>query len=312
MQKGASLGIRCTILACLSMLAGCSQTDSEAQPQQPAAPLLQYIGAWGVKGNGPGQLDEPASIATDPTGNVYIADSRSTFIHKFSPEGEALLAFQEDALKHPQSITVDSGGAIYVTDPVRSSVFVFLPNGDRYRIIRLRTRPSVENELSVAVGDDGLIHVLDANAGKVFTYTSRFRLASTWPLPASAPGARGPRGPIAIGPDGNIYVGDAPSYCIIRLDRNGHFISSVDGEEKNSTKLTGEFAVSRSYVFAMDVNGLMLHVLTMDGKPKLDMDLAPELGQGARLAPALAVSPRAELLVLDTPEARVLRYHINF
>ena len=46
--------------------------------------------------------------------------------------------------------------------------------------------------------------------------------------------------------------------------------------------------------------------------PKLDIDLAPELGQGNRSAPSLAVSPRKELLVLDRPEARVLRYRLNF
>ena len=56
----------------------------------------------------------------------------------------------------------------------------------------------------------------------------------------------------------------------------------------------------------------MLHVVGTDGSPKLDVDLAPQLGQGHRRAPALAVSPRPELLVLDAPESRVLRYRISF
>jgi hypothetical protein len=62
----------------------------------------------------------------------------------------------------------------------------------------------------------------------------------------------------------------------------------------------------------MDADGRMLHVWTMDGRPKLDMDLAPDLGQASRAAPPLAVSPRGELLVLDESAARVLRYRINF
>ena len=62
----------------------------------------------------------------------------------------------------------------------------------------------------------------------------------------------------------------------------------------------------------MDTDGRMLHVWTMDGTPKLDMDLAPELGQAPRSAPPIAVSPRGELLILAVPEARVLRYRINF
>jgi hypothetical protein len=53
-------------------------------------------------------------------------------------------------------------------------------------------------------------------------------------------------------------------------------------------------------------------VVTTDGNPRLDMDLAPQLGQGTRPAPPLAVSPRHELLVLDAPEHRVLGYRINF
>ena len=66
------------------------------------------------------------------------------------------------------------------------------------------------------------------------------------------------------------------------------------------------------YIFAMDADGRMLHVWTAEGQPKLDLDLAPELGQGSRTAPSLAISPRKELLVLDRPEARVLRYRLNF
>ncbi|HEY6904890.1 MAG TPA: hypothetical protein VI216_11325, partial [Candidatus Acidoferrales bacterium] len=64
--------------------------------------------------------------------------------------------------------------------------------------------------------------------------------------------------------------------------------------------------------FAMDADGRKLHVWSTDGQPKVDVDLAPQLGQGNRPAPPIAVSPRKELVVLDAPGARVLRYQINF
>ena len=38
----------------------------------------------------------------------------------------------------------------------------------------------------------------------------------------------------------------------------------------------------------------------------------PNSGRRIDAAPSLAVSPRKELLVLDRPEARVLRYRLNF
>ena len=61
----------------------------------------------------------------------------------------------------------------------------------------------------------------------------------------------------------------------------------------------------------MDPDGRMLHVATMDGKPVIDADLAPQLGQGRRQPPMLAVTTQGELLVLDPLETRVLHYRIK-
>ena len=121
-----------------------------------------------MRGGGPGQLSEPVSIATDPLGNVYIADAGSQFIHKFDWQGTPLLSFTEDALKHPQWIAVDSDGDIYVSDPVRGSVFVIYPGGEKdvHRELHLRTRPGKEGFVSVAAGSDDSIYVLNSGSGK--------------------------------------------------------------------------------------------------------------------------------------------------
>jgi len=299
------------VLAC--SLAGCSQPETHAQPQANAPLSVSYIGAWGVKGDGPGQLDEPTCVATDVLGNIFLADAGSHFIHKFTWEGRPLLSFQEPVLKHPQRITVDSGGAIYVTDPGRGSAFVFFPNGDRFRELRLRTRTNIENMLTVAVGEDGLIHLLDASTGRISTFTPSFRLARSWQPAANVPNAKVRTGAIAVGPDGYLYVTDVDGNRILRFTNDGHFVAAVDARaDGTDRKLSDEIAVARGYIFAMDADGRMLHVWSADGQPKLDVDLAPELGQANRAVPALAVSPRKELLVLDAPESRVLRYRLNF
>jgi len=299
------------LLTCFT--AGCSQPETHAQQQAPAPLSVSYISAWGMKGDGPGQLDEPTCIATDVLGNIFLADAGSRFIHKFNWEGRPLLSFQEPVLKHPQAIAVDSGGAIYVTDPGRGSAFVFFPNGDRFRELRLRTRPNSENMLSVAVGEDGLIHLLDASLGRVTTFNPRFRLVRSWLPAASVPKAKIRSGAIAVGPDGYLYVSDVDGDRILRFTNDGHFVAAVDARSDGTDrKLSDEIAVARGYIFAMDADGRMLHVWSTDGQPKLDVDLAPELGQANRAVPALAVSPRRELLVLDAPESRVLRYRLNF
>jgi DNA-binding beta-propeller fold protein YncE len=294
----------------LCWLVGCSRAATQAESQKPVTPAISYISSWGMRGNGPGQLDQPVSIATDRVGDVYIADTGSSFVHKFDWRGTPLLSFQEPGLKNPQSITLDSGGAIYVTDSQRGSAFVFLPGGERYRELRLSTRQKPDDELGVAVADDGVVHVLDPDRARVFTYNSHFRLARSWSPVGDSPSDKVGAGSIAVGPDGYLYMVDPEKNRILRFTEDGHFAGEFKSGENR--RLSDRFAVTRGFIFAMDADGRKLHVWSTDGQPKADVDLAPELGQGNRPAPPIAVSPRKELLVLDAPEARVLRYQINF
>jgi hypothetical protein len=302
------------ILAAAVWFAACSRASTEAA-QASVAPVasLSYIGAWGVKGNGPGQMSEPVDIATDSVGDAYIVDAESHFIEKFDRRGTPLLAFEEDGLKHPQAITVDSGGAIYVTDSGRASATVFLPSGDRYREIRLGRRTSLEDLLDIAVEDDGTIHILDTDAGRMFTYTPYFRLVRAWMPTADGPSSKVRAKAVANGFDGFLYVADPEQNRVLRFTGDGRFFAALNPNSDGSMrKLSDRIAVSRGYIFAMGADGRMLHVFSTDGRPLLDADLATELGQAKRLAPALAVSPQKELLVLDAPATRVLRYRLNF
>src|ERR1700684_3094036 len=112
------------IFICILSTAGPGQTETHALQQKPVGLALEYIGEWGSQGDGPGQLQDPASIAADTLGNVFIADPATGFIHKFAPRGEALLSFQQDGLKHPQSIAA-ADGHIQVFDADASKCFTF-------------------------------------------------------------------------------------------------------------------------------------------------------------------------------------------
>jgi tripartite motif-containing protein 71 len=274
---------------------------------------LSYIGAWGTKGSGPGKMDEPTCIATDVAGNAYLADAGSHYVEKFDAKGTPLLYFEDDNLKTPQSIAVDAGGAIYVADAEHASTYIYFPNGDHYRTLKLRVHSSSEDTLSLGVANDGTIQILDGNASSIFTYTGRMRFVRQWQPEAGAPDTHVRPSGIAVGEDGSLYVADRAGNRILKFTPDGHFVSTVASHANGSSRrLSDQFAVYKNYVFAMDVDGRGLHAWSTDGQPVLDLDLAPELGAPARSIPALAVSPHGELLVLDTPAARVLRYRINF
>ena len=199
---------RIVLLAIISALLGVllvgvrPKTETRAQSAQSdkpsaAAAGLQYLGSWGMKGTEPGHLAQPTCIATDALGDIFIPDAGSRFIHKFDFQGTPLLSFQDDWVKSPQSIAIDRGGAIYIADATRGGISVFLPSGDRYRDLKLKTRPNAEDILGVTVADDGLIFVLDRNANQVLVY------APVFPSPrpgAPLPTLRTARAPLPMAP----------------------------------------------------------------------------------------------------------------
>lgn len=314
-------------LAALTVFSGCSFGPTNASVESAAPPPLQFVSEWGAKGNGPGQLDQPTSIATDMRSNVYIADPGSGFIDKFQPSGTPLLSFQDPLLKHPQEIAIDRGGAIYVSDPVRQSVFVFMPEGTRYHVIRVAGRANAENTLDVAVDDAGSVSILDVNAAKLYDFNTRFRLAGVW---KPGGGFSGPGRPTAVvsGPSDSIFVAGISANSLLRF-YDGRFMSQLNlhaapqadsqadapdsaSSDPPSNRIGNQFAISSNYIFLVDPDRKTLHVWTLDGKPRGDFDLSGQLGEDRSAAPPIAVTPANDLLVLDTQKARVYRYHLNF
>ena len=303
-------------------LAGCARDTTQAAVEDSSAPALQFVNSWGVKGSNPGELDQPAGIATDDRGNVYITDAGTQYIEKFQAGGTPLLAFQEPRLKDPQSIAVDRGGAIYVTDPVRSSVFIFFPDGSRYREIRLQSRPNDENTLDVTVADDGSMSILDVNSAKVFDFNPRLRFQRSW-IPNLGPPSR-PR-EIAAGPAGAIYVAGSLNSPILRYD-DGKLTSQIPLDPQQPRKANNsdppgypptqdsnvQFAVSQRGIFESDPSGRSIYVWSLDGKRKAVVDLPlDQIGERFRSAPPIAVSPTGDLLVLLSDQCRVLHFRVN-
>jgi tripartite motif-containing protein 71 len=72
-------------------------------------------------------------VAVDQTNNVYVADSFSDRVQKFTNEGTFVTEFGSSGsgdgqFKFPHSIVVNPDGLVYVTDYFNSRVQVFAPS----------------------------------------------------------------------------------------------------------------------------------------------------------------------------------------
>jgi DNA-binding beta-propeller fold protein YncE len=265
---------------------------------------MEFLGEWGIRGDGPGKLQTPCGIATDVYGSVYIADSQSAYIQKFSRTGEPLQAFQEPLLKNPCYLALDSGGAIYISDLGRNLLVITFPDGRRYRAISGRIKSKPDSPATLAVDGAGNILVADFDGDSVRKFNPRGKLTLTWGKYGDAPGQFKRSGPIAVSRNGEIFVGDFGNKRIQ--------VFSLNGEWLRSWPLSGDaplegLAASTEHVFGS--RGGKLETWTTDGRQVHVEDLGSRFPRMVGIS--LAYSEQKELFALLHGQARILRYRVN-
>jgi DNA-binding beta-propeller fold protein YncE len=305
---------RCAGIFILLTAAACSTQQAQAPPPKP--PPLEFLGEWGTKGDGPGEFSNPAGIATDSIGNVYVADASSKFINKFSPDGHPLLSFQEPLLKSPSGIAVDSGDAIYVCDRGRNFVQIFAPSGDRFRAITGGGGRHFHQPVAIAVDELGNQFVLDEGGNRIFKFDGRGRFEKSWGKAGSASGEFQAAADLAIGKDGFLYVADTGNHRVQKFSSGGEFITAwsipLPSPDFLGQRAVTAIAVSAKYVFLANSLRRTVDVWTLDGAHVLETNFEGRLSPGPPEISGLALSPLGELLVLDPVGVRVLRFRIKF
>jgi sugar lactone lactonase YvrE len=211
-------------------------------------------------GNGPATsavLSEPEGVATDPLGNLYIADFGNNRILKVSSGvittvvGNGTQGFSGDdgpatsaQLGQPEGVAVDSAGNLYIADTSNSRIRK-VSNGVITTVAGNGTRgfggdngPAASAELGapegVAVDSAGNLYITDG--------TPRVRKVANGVITTvagnGAAGFSGDNGPatsaqlgqpegVAVDSAGNLYIGDSGNYRIRRVS-NG-VITTVAG-----------------------------------------------------------------------------------
>src|SRR5690606_3535480 len=79
---------------------------------------------------------EPTGLATDASGNLFVADRQNCRVQKFDKKGKFLMTFgtarcggQYDRMGSPMDVAVDSKGNVYVAEEWNSRVSVYSSKG---------------------------------------------------------------------------------------------------------------------------------------------------------------------------------------
>jgi len=187
-----------------------------------------------------GGMDEPADVAADDDGNIYVTDSEEGQVLKYDANGTLLSVWQqidpssEVNFNVPVGIAVSVTGSVYVADKLNARVYSFNDSGSLVGIM------GESGELTAPSGValdkvSGKVYVADSSQIKV--YDANGSLEGTWgDVPGNGAGQfRNPVG-IAVDADGNVYVADTGNHQIQKWDANGQFvkkwgsIGALDGQ----------------------------------------------------------------------------------
>ena len=153
----------------------------------------QRVLEWGEAGDGYGALNGPAGMAFDDEDNLYVVNSLSGTVQKFTSDGHFLLGWGttgtgEGQFQRPWGITVDNQGSVYVADWGNNRVQKFTPDGNclltfggaKHHQYRAPTWEEVDltdefpgslnHPTNVAVDGDGDIYIADWGNGRVQIY----------------------------------------------------------------------------------------------------------------------------------------------
>lgn len=135
------------------------------------APNGDVLTVWGSKGTGDGQLDDPASVAVDPTTKkVYVADPRNKRIQVFDSDGKFLTKWIVPEWGGPygfEDLAIDSSkGRLYASSANINAVLMFDLNGNRIGTLTPKSPELLDGPSGLALAN-GKLYVLNMHGNRV-------------------------------------------------------------------------------------------------------------------------------------------------
>jgi len=185
----------------------------------------------------PWYLTTPYSVATDPGGNVYVADTGNNRIQKFDSSGSFVTSWGaygtgSGQFVSPSGITLDPAGNVYVADTGNNRIQKFTANGE---FVTAWGTPGSDNgqfnePYGIAIDPAGNIYVTDAGNNRIQKFNSSGTFVTAWGSYGNGNGQLNVPYGITIDSTGNVFVADTGNGRIQKFDSAGTYLSGWGSE----------------------------------------------------------------------------------
>jgi sugar lactone lactonase YvrE len=290
------------------------------------------------------RFNDPAALAADSAGNIYVADSRNHAIRKISPDGSVTAIITSGlAFDTPSGIAISPQGLI-VSDSANHVIRRINHDGTTTLLAGLFGQSGSEDgpsssarfdsPLGVAIATNGVIYAADcgnhtiraiAPDGAVSTFAG---LAGTWGS-NDGDGAvarfNGPTG-LALDREGNLFVSDSNNHTIRKIIPTGN-VTTFAGMPLENGFVNGDRRAAKFFQpaeLAFDTHGALyvadsmnhaIRKISVDGRVSTAAGLSQTFGADdgdngrARLYNpyGLAFLPSGELAIADSYNQTIRR-----
>ena len=185
----------------------------------------QFVLTWGSYGVGPGLFDRPVAVAANSVGEVYVGDSRQSYIQRFSPDGHLL------------GMCLNQGEAIALAvDPRTDRVFASDPHGlgvqvysrDLVHITGWNGSPwgGVGVAYGIAIGPTGDLYIAGGAGHSIARWTQDGSLIQRWADPGPGPGQLRSAWGIAVDAAGFVYVSEYAGSRVVKFTADGQYVTA--------------------------------------------------------------------------------------
>lgn len=322
MARRTALRIGAAVVIALAVVVGVGWLAFVPSPKEPP---YEFVSAWGEKGSGPGQFNDPTGIAVVDD-EVFVADARNGRIQVFDFEGRFKRQFgapgeSRGQLGRPMNLTV-ANGRLYVAEYFNDRIQVLgLDGGSKALIGR---QGSGEGELSApggaAVAPNGDLAVADFYNHRVQRFTAEGRFIRQWGTTGKTGIAAGQFNyptDVSFGADGTLYVADGYNDRIQVFGPDGAFLRKWGGPFAINVfgpfngwfaTVTGVTVDAKGHVFAADFYNHRIQKFAPNGTFLTSFG-ASGSGRGEfNYAMAVAVADDGTVFAVDFGNSRVQKW----